>query len=240
MKFCSNCGFQMEDGINFCPKCGTPQVAGNPAGANNNQPGNNMNNSFNNGAVNQAGYNQNPNPQPTPQSAPQQPNYTNQNNNQNYTNQNYPNQNYTNTMNDNQGNYQQPQSFESGFTIGQPSHLDFNQSIRYILEHKFDFNPTIQDNQKSIFWWSQLLLWILSTAISLIMIPILSATGSYLLLILIAAISIPLALMAIPPIMRRLNYLGKNKNLAWFFFVPFGVFYIWYLMLLDRSQLNHA
>lgn len=29
MAFCSNCGSQLPDGIQFCPNCGAPQLSGN-------------------------------------------------------------------------------------------------------------------------------------------------------------------------------------------------------------------
>lgn len=242
MKFCTNCGFKMNDDIKFCPKCGTPQTMNSRTnnGSNTQNDGrfeggsefdrgnsenmgqpswNNTNNQYqtnynNQRQVNQGNFN----------NGQYQPNYGN--NNPQYQN-NYSNQNHQ-------------QTYANGFTIGQPQHLDFSQSLSYIWANKFDFDPTVQDNQKSIFWWSQLLIVVLAMAMMIVIgIPVVALGSSFGALILYVLL-IALCLMEVPPIMRRLNYLGQNKNLAWLYFVPIAQFYILYLMFIDRGQINHG
>lgn len=238
MKFCTNCGFKMNDDVKFCPKCGAQQPM-NMADNNNGNSGR-----FTGGSE----FDGNPQPQRNNQQV-RQNNYGNDfngqyqnsfNNNQQARQNNYGNNfngQYQNNFNNNQ---QYQQSYADGFTIGQPNHLDFSQSMSYIWANKFDFSPTVQDNQKSIFWWSQLLIIFLSIAVVIVIgtpaIVLDSVFGAFLMY----AIIIVLELMEIPPIMRRLNYLGQSKNLAWLYFVPIAQFYILYLMFTDRSQINHA
>ena len=223
----------MNDDVKFCPKCGTQQVQvvteqsnnvpiddGKFKGGSEFDGGNNEQQS----GINNA-------------SQMQQPTYSgNSNSQQNSFNNN---QQQTNFRNNNQQQYQQ-QTYAENFTIGQPQHLDFSQSMSYIWANKFDFSPTIQDNQKSIFWWSQLMVALLGTAVYIVLGIPASALGSGFLTIIMMLLELALWLMEIPPIMRRLNYLGQNKNMAWLFFVPIANLYIWYLMFIDRSQVNHA
>lgn len=63
MKFCTNCGAEMQDNINVCPKCGAAQPDGNTTQQNNNygapqgQPNGGYNQGQPNGGYNQGGYN---------------------------------------------------------------------------------------------------------------------------------------------------------------------------------------
>lgn len=211
----------MNDDVKFCPKCGTQQVV--------TEQSNNITNSddgkFKGGSefdgdnnVQQASINN--------ASRVQQGSFSNK-------------QQQTNFRNNNQQQYQQ-QTYEENFTIGQPQHLDFSQSMSYIWANKFDFNPTVQDNQKSIFWWSQLMVSVLGIALYIILGIPASVLDSGFLTIIMMLLDLALWLMVVPPIMRRLNYLGQSKNIAWLFFVPIANLYIWYLMFTDRSQVNHA
>lgn len=222
MKFCTNCGFKMNDDVKFCPKCGAQQ----PMNMANNNNGNSDSGRFTGGSE----FDGNPQPQRNNQ------NPNGFNNNQQADQNNYGNNfngQYQNNFNNNQQNRQT-------FTIGQPNHLDFSQSMSYIWANKFDFSPTIQDNQKSIFWWSQLMVAILGIAIYIVLMIPAIALGSSFMVIIGYLLFIALYAMEIPPIMRRLNYLGKDKNMAWLFFVPFANLYIIYLMFIDRGQVNHA
>ena len=223
MKFCTNCGFKMEDDVKFCPKCGTQQSME----SNNN--GNTDSGKFTGGSE----FDRNPQPQSNHQQTMnnQNPNSFNNNYGNNFNGQ------YQNNFNSNQQNQQ---SYAGNFKMGQPNHLDFSQSMSYIWANKFDFNPTVQDNQKSIFWWSQLMVAILGIAVYIVLMIPAVALGSSLMVIVSGLLFIALYAMEIPPIMRRLNYLGKDKNMAWLFFVPFANLYILYLMFIDRSQVNHA
>jgi Predicted membrane protein len=213
----------MEDDVKFCPKCGTQQ----PMGANNNE--NTDSGKFTGGSE----FDRNPQPQSNHQQTMnnQNPNSFNNNYGNNFNGQ------YQNNFNSNQQNQQ---SYAGNFKMGQPNHLDFSQSMSYIWANKFDFNPTVQDNQKSIFWWSQLMVAILGIAVYIVLMIPAVALGSSLMVIVSGLLFIALYAMEIPPIMRRLNYLGKDKNMAWLFFVPFANLYILYLMFIDRSQVNHA
>ena len=223
MKFCTNCGFKMEDDVKFCPKCGTQQSME----SNNN--GNTDSGKFTGGSE----FDRNPQPQPNNQQTMnnQNPNSFNNNYGNNFNGQ------YQNNFNSNQQNQQ---SYAGNFKMGQPNHLDFSQSMSYIWANKFDFSPTVQDNQKSIFWWSQLMVAILGIVVYIVLMIPAVALGSSLMVIVSGLLFIALYAMEIPPIMRRLNYLGKDKNMAWLFFVPFANLYILYLMFIDRSQVNHA
>jgi Predicted membrane protein len=213
----------MEDDVKFCPKCGTQQSME----SNNN--GNTDSGKFTGGSE----FDRNPQPQSNHQQTMnnQNPNSFNNNYGNNFNGQ------YQNNFNSNQQNQQ---SYAGNFKMGQPNHLDFSQSMSYIWANKFDFNPTVQDNQKSIFWWSQLMVAILGIAVYIVLMIPAVALGSSLMVIVSGLLFIALYAMEIPPIMRRLNYLGKDKNMAWLFFVPFANLYILYLMFIDRSQVNHA
>lgn len=211
MKFCTNCGFKMNDDIKFCPKCGTPQTM--------NSGTNNGSNTQNDGRF-QGG------------------SEFDKSNSENVGQESWNNTN--NQYQSNFNNQNRQQTYANGFTIGQPQHLDFSQSLSYIWKNKFDFNPTVQDNQKSIFWWSQLLIIVLAMAMMIVIgIPVVALDSSFGAIILYVLL-IALCLMEVPPIMRRLNYLGQNKNLAWLYFVPIAQLYILYLMFIDRGQINHG
>lgn len=218
MKFCTNCGYKMTDDVKFCPKCGTLQSSLNQtvdeSGSNGKFQGGSefdkKSNYYQNDSINFKQSKQN--------------NYNGQQLNGFYSG------------NQQQG-YQQQKHQE--FRIGQPQNLDFSQSMSYIWQNKFDFSPIVQDNQKSIFWWSQLMVAILGTAIYIVLGIPASALGSGFLTIIMLLLELALWLMEIPPIMRRLNYLGQNKNMAWLFFVPIAQIYIWYLMCIDKGQVNN-
>lgn len=210
MKFCTNCGYKMNDDVKFCPKCGTLQSTIEQTNIQNNDG------KFRGGSEFDGVSNS-------------------QNNNQ-YQQNNYNDNQQTNF----ESNNSRQQTYAKDFKIGQPQHLDFSQSMSYIWANKFDFSPTVQDNQKSIFWWSQLLVAVLGTAVYIVLGIPASALGSSLLTFVIMLLELVLWLMTIPPIMRRLNYLGQNKNMAWLYFVPIAQLYILYLMFIDRGQVNHV
>lgn len=234
MKFCTNCGYKMNDDVRFCPKCGTPQdsVAQDSSVSESSDSGR-----FQGGSEFDKGSNYSQN-NSTDFQQPKQSGFDDKLQQNDYNGQR---QNGFYNDNQRQGYQQQKrQTYDGEFTIGQPQHLDFSQSMSYIWQNKFDFSPTVQDNQKSIFWWSQLMVAILGMAVYIILGIPASALGSGFLTIIMLLLELALWLMEIPPIMRRLNYLGQNKNMAWLFFVPVAQIYIWYLMCIDRGQVNHA
>lgn len=228
MKFCTNCGFKMNDNVKFCSKCGNQQIS---IEQNNNVPNNDdgkirSDSEFaGDRKVQQANMNNT--------NQVKQPNYKNTNNLQQGGFNNNQQQNKFRSNN-------QQQTYADKFTIGQPQHLDFSQSIGYIWKNKFNFSTTVQDNQKSIFWWSVLM--IIGAGICgyiVLGIPAIAMDSVFLFLI-YGLFEFALYFMIIPPTMRRLNYLGQNKNMAWLLFIPIAQLYIIYLMFIDRSQINHG
>ncbi|WP_366915204.1 zinc ribbon domain-containing protein [Companilactobacillus sp.] len=262
MKFCPNCGYKMANDIKFCIKCGTKQDMNlynknqnTGDSAVNNPDINNfdVNNSVNNTSANQQVQSQ-------PQVNGQQWNSNNQSANgfnaqqqdAGYNNyQNNFNGQYQNNFNDpyqNSNPYGRP-PFEPGYAIGQPQHLDFSQSLKYIWENIFDFNPKTQDNQQSIYWYTALMVAIVTIGLTIIQLIVrtfsvdiyfhfptiynlISGQNTWFISWIISFI---LCLLQVPPIMRRLIYLGKNKDLAWLIFVPFANLYILYCMLTRRQ-----
>ncbi|KRN28821.1 hypothetical protein IV38_GL001027 [Lactobacillus selangorensis] len=110
--------------------------------------------------------------------------------------------------------------------LGQPQHLSFSDSISYIFGHMFEYNSNVRDNQKSIFWYNYLLIYVISVVLSMLMT--LLGVG------LSVVISIALMALLVASAQRRLNYLGREENLAWLLFIPVVDLYIFYLMLTDK------
>lgn len=192
MKFCTNCGFKMNDDVEFCPKCGTKQVIPD---LNNN--GSNSNSSSETHQVDNQGY------------ADEQANVQ----------QAGPDIN---------NNYQRRNVLNSKIKIGQPKHLNFMESVSYIFSNMFDFSSTVQDNQKSIFWWNYLLI----TIVSVVLTPTVQSIGYIEYLVFNSGIM----LFTVASIMRRLNYLGKSKELAWLALVPVAVIYPLIMMFLNKKE----
>lgn len=237
MRFCINCGQQIPEGVRFCPKCGTEQVAQAPTSIPEPKPEvqqpvqPQMNQQPVQPQVSQQQYQPQATPEPKPevqsQTQPQQvqpqmsqqpvqPQANQQQYQQNFNQQ----QQYSQSQNNYAGS-------ESQANLGQPYHLNFSQSVKYIFDHMFEFSPDVQDNQKSIFWWNMLVLWIFDLVVLSILgliSPVLSILGSIASYVLIVAST-----------MRRLNYLGKNRNLAWLMFVPFVNLYPAVLMFTDKK-----
>ncbi|MFC6176955.1 zinc-ribbon domain-containing protein [Companilactobacillus huachuanensis] len=191
MKFCTKCGFEMNDEISFCPKCGTKQSVPD---VNNNESNIKLSNR-----------------------AESVDNHVNDTNEQQFQ---------SNANN----NYQGKQKSDSEFKMGQPKHLNFMESIGYIFNNMFKFSPTVQDNQKSIFWWNYLLV----TIVSVLLTQIVQSVGYFEYLVFNTLIMF----FTVASIMRRLNYLGKNKNLAWIAIVPIAVIYPVILMLFNKREDN--
>ncbi|ALB28477.1 zinc-ribbon domain-containing protein [Companilactobacillus heilongjiangensis] len=192
MKFCTNCGFKMNDDVEFCPKCGTKQVIPD---LNNN--GSNSNSSSETHQVDNQGY------------VDEQSN----------TQQAGPGIN---------NNYQRRNVLNSKIKIGQPKHLNFMESVSYIFSNMFDFSSTVQDNQKSIFWWNYLLI----TIVSVVLTPTVQSIGYIEYLVFNSGIM----LFTVASIMRRLNYLGKSKELAWLALVPVAVIYPLIMMFFNKKE----
>lgn len=144
----------------------------------------------------------------------------------------------TNESNNQQAN-QQSTSFSnatSQMTDGDTINtVGFMPNIKYAYAHLFDFGTKTKEQNKGAFWWDILGLTILGVAFSLIytillMISVGLAGFFYFVYVIFQATCM------IAPTMRRLNYLGKDKNLAWLHFVPLVNLYIFYLMLIDKNQ----
>lgn len=235
MKFCTNCGFKMNDDVKYCPKCGTEQpmqsFADNKSNdgkfssgsefdkdmsqsqSNNQQSWNNPNNQYSNGF----GNNQ----------TQSSPNYGSNMNNQYQGNGMGNGQQYQSNFNNSNRRKPNPK-----FKVGQPRHLSFTESVSYILANVFDFDPTVQDNQKSIFWWNYLLVCL----VLLVLAPIIFSISPYLYTLIG---SVGGGILTVASIMRRLNYLGKNKNIAWLMLIPTVNIYPAVLMLFDRKEGNY-
>lgn len=127
-------------------------------------------------------------------------------------------------------NYQRQNVSNSKIKIGQPKHLNFMESISYIFSNMFDFSSTVQDNQKSIFWWNYLLI----TIVSVVLIPTVQSMGYIEYLVFNSGIM----LFTVASIMRRLNYLGKSKELAWLALVPIAVIYPLIMMFFNKKEDN--
>ncbi|KRL65905.1 zinc-ribbon domain-containing protein [Companilactobacillus versmoldensis] len=124
--------------------------------------------------------------------------------------------------------YGQQNAYTEGFTIGQPHHFSIEESVSYIFANIFDFNPKVQDNQMSIFWWNYLLF-----CMEIVMVaPLLTAIN---IIVTVIATEVILILL-LPSMMRRLNYLGKNKNLAWLSLLPAVSIYPFILMFTNRKN----
>lgn len=211
MKFCTNCGFKLDEDAQFCIKCGAKQISVE----NNNADETVVNSGFSAGSgvtQNNPNYNQ------------QQGNFNQQQSNFNYNQQ--PN------------NFRQhglQNAYAEGFAIGQPQHLSFSQSVSYIFANMFDFGPKVQDNQKSIYWWNFLLLCIFTMLVNTVMEVNVFNTGFLSIAIVGGILDEIFGILSLPAMMRRLNYLGKNKNLACLMLLPIVELYPFILMFTDRK-----
>lgn len=80
----------------------------------------------------------------------------------------------------------------------------------------------------SIFWWNYLLF-----CMEIVMVaPLLTAIN---IIVTVIATEVILILL-LPSMMRRLNYLGKNKNLAWLSLLPAVSIYPFILMFTNRKN----
>jgi len=135
--------------------------------------------------------------------------------------------------NNKQTNYQ---SRSGNFILGQPQHLNFGEALSYSWKYKLDFNPIMADNQKSIYWWMFLILCLINLVPMFVIYYPSSAYGSTGGVLIYYVIAVILGLFQIPPLMRRLNYLGRNKNIAWLTYVPIANFYPFYLSLINKPE----
>lgn len=231
MRFCINCGQQIPEGVRFCPKCGTKQIPQAPASTS--EPKQEVQQSVKpqinqqslQSQVSQQQYQTQAISEPKPQSQPQQAQpQMSQQPVQPQASQQY-------QQNFNQQQYSQSQNIYAGsgsqVNLGQPYHLNFSQSVKYIFDHMFEFNSDVQDNQKSIFWWNILVIGIFNSIVLSILAfisPVLSNLGY-----------IASSVLVVASTMRRLNYLGKNRNLAWLILIPFVNLYPVVLMFTDKK-----
>jgi len=145
-------------------------------------------------------------------------------------NQNYSNEQASSVSSKQQINYQ---SRTGDFILGQPQRMNFEEIMGYSWKHKFEFNSNLADNQKSVYWETMVGIFLINLVFYLaILIPsvVYGVTGGVIIYYLIVLF---FSIIQLPLMMRRLNYLGRNKNIAWLVFIPLANLYTLYLMLIN-------